>query len=103
MLCTTNNQQISSLQKNADFSGHTMKDTNVCDGIKVGDEVAFEVTLEATHCVEQRDFDLKIGPSGLDETLAVDVHVLCDCDCETDVCVSPLSAAHCLYLHIVTE
>lgn len=57
----------------------------MCDGIKVGDEVSFEVTLEATHCVKERDFNLKIGPSGLDETLQVDVHVLCDCDCETDV------------------
>lgn len=57
----------------------------MCDGIKVGDEVSFEVTLEATHCVKERDFELKIGPSGLDETLQVDVHVQCDCDCETEV------------------
>lgn len=66
-------------------SGHILKETNVCDGIKVGDEVTFEVTLEATHCVKQRDFALKIGPSGLDETLAVDVHVQCDCDCQLHV------------------
>lgn len=45
----------------------------------------FEVTLEATHCVEKRDFVLRIGPSGLDETLIVNVKVLCDCDCEQEV------------------
>jgi protocadherin alpha len=62
-----------------------MNDTNVCDAIKVGDEVTFEVTLEDTFCVDQRDFELKIGPSGLDETLTVNVHVMCDCDCTKKV------------------
>ena len=28
------------------LDGTTLKDTNVCDGIRVGDEVSFEVTLE---------------------------------------------------------
>ncbi|CAD6200041.1 unnamed protein product [Caenorhabditis auriculariae] len=64
------------------LDGTTLRDTNVCEGIRVGDEVQFEVTLEDTHCVEQRDFVLRIGPSGLDETLIVNVKVLCDCDCE---------------------
>lgn len=73
--------------KSCNYSGYALKETNVCEGIKVGDEVTFEVTLEATHCVKQRDFELKIGPSGLDETLAVDVHVQCDCDCESNVIV----------------
>lgn len=36
------------------LSGKTMMDTNVCEGIKIGDEVTFEVTLEATHCVRER-------------------------------------------------
>lgn len=62
-----------------------INDTNVCDAIKVGDEVTFEVTLEDTFCVDQRDFELKIGPSGLDETLTVLVHVMCDCDCAKKV------------------
>jgi protocadherin alpha len=62
-------------------------DTNVCDGVKVGDEVEFEVTLEALHCVPQRDFQLHIGPSGLEEVLLLDVHVICDCDCEREVSI----------------
>ncbi|EPB72212.1 ribose 5-phosphate isomerase A [Ancylostoma ceylanicum] len=66
------------------LDGTTLRDTNVCEGIRVGDEVQFEVTLEATHCVEKRDFVLRIGPSGLDETLIVNVKVLCDCDCEQE-------------------
>ena len=51
----------------------------------LGDEVTYEVTLEATHCVPQRDFTIHVGPSGLDETLLLNVHVLCDCDCENEV------------------
>ncbi|CAI5444386.1 unnamed protein product [Caenorhabditis angaria] len=66
------------------LTGTTLKDTNVCEGIKVGDEVQFEVTLENTHCVDKRDFVLRIGPSGLDEALHVNVKVLCDCDCEKE-------------------
>uniref|UniRef100_A0A1I7ZCY2 Integrin_B_tail domain-containing protein n=1 Tax=Steinernema glaseri TaxID=37863 RepID=A0A1I7ZCY2_9BILA len=64
--------------------GATYLDTNVCDNIKVGNEITFEVTLENTHCVDQRNFQIKIGPSGLDETLLVDVEVICDCDCEKE-------------------
>ncbi|VDD87789.1 unnamed protein product [Enterobius vermicularis] len=64
--------------------GDTWQETNVCNGIKVGDEVTFKLTLEITHCVDQRDFVLKIGPSGLDETLVANVHVQCDCDCEKE-------------------
>lgn len=45
----------------------------------------------ATHCVKQRDFQLFIGPSGLDEVLKVDVHVICDCDCEDEVKYSKIS------------
>lgn len=67
------------------MDGRTLMDTNVCDGVKVGDEVEFEVTLEALHCVPQRDFELHIGPSGLEEVLQLDVHVICDCDCEREV------------------
>ena len=67
------------------IDGRTLIDTNVCDGVKVGDEVEFEVTLEALHCVPQRDFELHIGPSGMEEVLLLDVHVICDCDCEREV------------------
>lgn len=42
------------------------------------------MTLENTHCVDKRDFLLRIGPSGLDESLLVNVKVLCDCDCEQE-------------------
>ena len=121
------------------FSGQTLMDTNVCDGVKVGEEVTFEVilfcedlicdiflqlsnycqilalyflnciflnnsnskfillkiywssnivfevTLEALFCVKQRDFVIHIGPSGLEEVLKLNVHVICDCDCEREV------------------
>ncbi|KAL3123583.1 hypothetical protein niasHT_005128 [Heterodera trifolii] len=65
--------------------GRTLQDTNTCDGVKVGDTVAFEVTLESLHCVPQRDFVLHIGPSGLEEVLTLYVHVICDCDCEDEI------------------
>uniref|UniRef100_A0AC35TMN0 Integrin beta n=1 Tax=Rhabditophanes sp. KR3021 TaxID=114890 RepID=A0AC35TMN0_9BILA len=73
------------------LNGKELTDTNVCDNIKVGDEVTFEVTLEAVKCVDKRDFELLIGPSGLEDTLKVNVKVLCDCDCqETPIKNSPL-------------
>lgn len=74
--------------------GRTLQDTNTCDGVKVGDTVAFEVTLEALHCVPQRDFVLHIGPSGLEEVLTLYVHVICDCDCEDEVEARTLITPH---------
>lgn len=47
--------------------------------------MVFEVTLEALFCVKQRDFVIHIGPSGLEEVLKLNVHVICDCDCEREV------------------
>lgn len=67
------------------LDGQTLMDTNVCDGVKVGEEVTFEVTLEALFCVKQRDFVIHIGPSGLEEVLKLNVHVICDCDCEREI------------------
>ncbi|KRY41314.1 integrin beta pat-3 [Trichinella spiralis] len=60
-----------------------MNRTNVCDGIKVGDTITFNLTLEVTQCTDQREFLIKIGPSGLSEVLLIRLNVLCDCDCSS--------------------
>ncbi|KRY41312.1 Integrin beta pat-3 [Trichinella spiralis] len=63
--------------------GKVMNRTNVCDGIKVGDTITFNLTLEVTQCTDQREFLIKIGPSGLSEVLLIRLNVLCDCDCSS--------------------
>jgi integrin beta 1 len=63
-----------------------MDETNVCDDVRVGDEVTFEVTLEHFKCVKggKNSFQIHVGPSGLTEKLTIDVTVDCECPCETE-------------------
>uniref|UniRef100_A0A5S6QH31 Integrin beta n=1 Tax=Trichuris muris TaxID=70415 RepID=A0A5S6QH31_TRIMR len=61
--------------------GKIVNRTNVCSGIKVGDTVTFNISLEVTRCTEQREFLIKIGPSGLSDVLIIRLNVLCDCSC----------------------
>lgn len=61
-----------------------MMDSNVCDEVKLGDNIMWEVTLDHVSCVDQKHFKIEIGPSGLSEFVALDVFVDCDCPCEND-------------------
>lgn len=60
-----------------------MSDTNVCDGIKVGDTISFDVTLEVSKCTDQDSFNIEIGPAGLSEVVKLQVHVICKCGCSS--------------------
>lgn len=59
-------------------------ETNVCDGVGFGDSILFNVTLEVVKCSDQREFTIRIGPSGLTDELIIHLKVLCDCDCTKD-------------------
>ncbi|CDW55110.1 Integrin beta pat 3 [Trichuris trichiura] len=61
--------------------GKVVNRTNVCSGIKVGDTITFNISLEVTRCTEQREFLIRIGPSGLSDVLIIRLNVLCDCSC----------------------
>jgi len=59
--------------------------TNKCDGLKVGTVVNFTARIELTGCpADPREWRqlFQIYPVGINESLLVDLEMLCDCDCE---------------------
>ncbi|XP_066947764.1 integrin beta-PS isoform X1 [Macrobrachium rosenbergii] len=65
--------------------GATEMETNICQGLHVGDQVDFRVEVELSKCPEDRsDWRqlISIYPVGLRERLLIDLEMLCDCDCE---------------------
>ena len=59
--------------------------TSKCDGLKVGTIVTFEIEILATSCpVLSKDWkqSFKIYTVGINETLTVDLELLCSCPCE---------------------
>lgn len=62
-----------------------LKETNKCDGLKVGDIIHFSVNVLVKSCPKNRkdwNQQIKIYPVGINETLTVDLEMLCDCGCE---------------------
>lgn len=65
--------------------GSVEKQTTKCDKLKVGDVVQFTVKIEVTSCPKDpKDWKqtIKIYPVGIDESLIIDLEMLCDCPCE---------------------
>ncbi|KRT83202.1 hypothetical protein AMK59_4529 [Oryctes borbonicus] len=61
------------------------KKTNKCGNIKVGDVVEFKIEIEVTSCpIDPKEWNqtLQIYPVGLNESLIVDIEMLCSCPCE---------------------
>ncbi|KAK8781903.1 hypothetical protein V5799_016756 [Amblyomma americanum] len=61
--------------------------TNACDGIRVGDEVEFEVSVELAHCPGDgvpggQSTAFRISPVGVNEYVQVRVEPICRCACE---------------------
>lgn len=59
--------------------------TNKCDGLRVGDIVSFTAEIVVTSCPSNpRDWKqtFQIYPVGIDESLIVDLEMLCSCPCE---------------------
>ncbi|KAK4304644.1 hypothetical protein Pmani_023412 [Petrolisthes manimaculis] len=66
---------------------NTEKETSVCQGLKVGDQVDFRVEITVEKCPEKReDWQqlIHIYPVGLRELLAIELEMLCDCACERE-------------------
>lgn len=62
-----------------------LKQTNKCDGLKVGTVVNFQAEIEVTSCPPNRkDWHqiFEIYPVGIDESLTVALDMQCDCPCE---------------------
>lgn len=59
--------------------------TNKCDKVKVGDVVTFSAEIVVTQCpADPKDWfqTFQIYPVGINESLIVDLEMLCGCDCE---------------------
>lgn len=62
-----------------------LKQTNKCDGLKVGTLVNFQAEIEVTECPPNRkDWNqvFQIYPVGINESLTVVLEMQCDCPCE---------------------
>ncbi|KAJ8669062.1 hypothetical protein QAD02_000321 [Eretmocerus hayati] len=62
-----------------------MIETNKCDGMKVGKKVEFSVEVEVPACPQNRSEwhqRFLIYPVGINESLTVNLEMLCDCECE---------------------
>ncbi|XP_075237290.1 integrin beta-PS-like isoform X1 [Lycorma delicatula] len=62
-----------------------LQQTNKCDGLKVGNKVQFEANIELKECPKnpsEWNQTFFIYPVGINESLAVNVEMLCDCPCE---------------------
>lgn len=51
-----------------------------CSGVKIKEQVTFNVTLTAKQCLESKQ-SFHIRPLGFSEELQIEVETLCDCDC----------------------
>lgn len=75
-------------------------ETNRCDGLKVGMTVDFNIQLELLQCPpDPKDWEhsFYIYPVGIEESMLVNVKMLCDCNCPAeDVSTKfPLSNSYC--------
>ncbi|KAG7207279.1 hypothetical protein KM043_008951 [Ampulex compressa] len=60
-------------------------ETSKCDGLKVGTKVEFIAEIEVTSCPANKSEwkqKFNIYPVGINETLTVNLEMLCDCECE---------------------
>ncbi|GIX80796.1 integrin beta-PS, partial [Caerostris extrusa] len=62
--------------------------TNICRGLKVGQNVTFEVNLEYAFCPQEESERTKtfhIFPVGLQDQLTVHLEMMCECECENAI------------------
>ncbi|XP_022083289.1 integrin beta-1-like [Acanthaster planci] len=57
-------------------------DSRVCTGLRLGETVSFDVSVEATGCPETEIQKFSIRPIGFDESVEIIVEVACNCECE---------------------
>uniref|UniRef100_A0A1I8PZ80 Integrin beta n=1 Tax=Stomoxys calcitrans TaxID=35570 RepID=A0A1I8PZ80_STOCA len=66
-------------------SGSNELETAKCDGLKVGDIVTFNAKIMVTSCpADPAEWNqvIQIYPVGINESLIVNLEMLCSCDCE---------------------
>ncbi|XP_016773439.2 integrin beta-PS [Apis mellifera] len=62
-----------------------LKERQECGGLRVGNIVEFEVTLQAIECPKDSNewqTSMHIKPRGINESLTINLSIACDCPCE---------------------
>lgn len=65
--------------------GDKRKETNVCHGLKIGQTVSFDIDIEVKACpkrASEYNQTIQVYPVGLNESLLIDLEIICECDCE---------------------
>ncbi|XP_031725825.1 integrin beta-2 [Anarrhichthys ocellatus] len=62
-----------------DHAGPPGDSEGVCDNVRVGQEISFDVTVTASSCMEDQTFTIR--PLGIKDTLTVTVSTKCECQC----------------------
>ncbi|XP_053948571.1 integrin beta-PS-like [Anastrepha ludens] len=60
--------------------------TSKCDGVRIGDKITFTVNISIQSCpADPRDWQqiIQIYPVGINESLIIDLEMLCGCECES--------------------
>ncbi|XP_068602189.1 integrin beta-2 [Brachionichthys hirsutus] len=63
-----------------EHSGPAGDVTGVCDNVRAGQEIAFDVTVTADSCMRDKAFTIR--PLGIKDTLTVTLSTTCECDCK---------------------
>ncbi|XP_033208227.1 integrin beta-PS-like isoform X2 [Belonocnema kinseyi] len=61
------------------------KERRECGGLRVGNTVEFDVVIKARNCPENRaewQQSIQVRPTGLHESLTIDLQLICDCPCD---------------------
>lgn len=67
------------------LAGGAPVETKKCDGLRVGDVVSFQAEIVVIKCpLNSNDWKktFDINPVGLNESLTIDLEMLCECPCE---------------------
>ncbi|KAG7201582.1 hypothetical protein KM043_004327 [Ampulex compressa] len=62
-----------------------VKERRECGGLRVGNVINFDVMLKAVECpanVEEWHQTIQIKPRGINESLTIDLEIICDCACD---------------------
>ncbi|CAE1317962.1 ITGB1 [Acanthosepion pharaonis] len=62
--------------------GDKYKETDECSGLRIGDKVTFDVSVEVHSCSAQKRRSITIYPVGLTDKLVLDLELICECECE---------------------
>jgi protocadherin alpha len=64
--------------------GSSKSETKICHNIGNGKTIEFDVELKVTKCPPNGNETFVITPIGVDEYTVVELHVMCECECELE-------------------